>query len=400
MVMKTATSLILLLLLFAVLAVGGRAKISRELTTINYGDGICHLMVETQGYTCEEHMVTTKDGYILSLQRIPTGRSGATTKGGPKPPVLLQHGLMSDAMTWLAMSPDESLGFILADNGFDVWLGNVRGTNYSSSHTLINSVNPLYWDWSWDELVAYDLPAMVEYVHDQTGQKLHYVGHSLGTLMAFGAFSKHEVLSMVRSAALLSPIAYMGQMPSPLARAAADQFTAEATRWSGIQVFAPGGGPATQLVANICSHMDCSNMENVLTGPNCCMNKSRSNLAPQQPTSTKNMIHLSQMIRKGSIAMYDYGNEGANIMHYGQATPPAYSITSIPNQLPLFLSYGGEDLLSDVKDVQTLIDALSDHDQDKLVVQYREDYAHMDFVLGVNAKELVYSPLMAFFKLN
>lgn len=32
---------------------------------------------------------------------------------------------------------------------------------------------------------------------------------------------------MVRSAALLSPIAYMGQMPSPLARAAADIFLAE-----------------------------------------------------------------------------------------------------------------------------------------------------------------------------
>lgn len=45
--------------------------------------------------------------------------------------------------------------------------------------------------------------------------------------MAFGAFSKQEVVSMVRSAALLSPIAYMGQMPSPLARAAADVFIAE-----------------------------------------------------------------------------------------------------------------------------------------------------------------------------
>lgn len=45
--------------------------------------------------------------------------------------------------------------------------------------------------------------------------------------MAFGAFSRKEVLNMVRSAALLSPIAYMGQMPSPLARAAADAFIAE-----------------------------------------------------------------------------------------------------------------------------------------------------------------------------
>lgn len=37
----------------------------------------------------------------------------------------------------------------------------------------------VFWNWSWDELVAYDLPATFQYVHDQTGQKLHYVGHSL-----------------------------------------------------------------------------------------------------------------------------------------------------------------------------------------------------------------------------
>lgn len=36
-----------------------------------------------------------------------------------------------------------------------------------------------YWEWSWDELVDFDLPATFKYVHDQTGQKLHYVGHSL-----------------------------------------------------------------------------------------------------------------------------------------------------------------------------------------------------------------------------
>lgn len=50
--------------------------------------------------------------------------------------------------------------------------------------------------------------------------------------MAFGAFSRNEVSNMVRSAALLSPIAYMGQMPSPLARAAADVFIAEVIHYT------------------------------------------------------------------------------------------------------------------------------------------------------------------------
>lgn len=34
--------------------------------------------------------MTSEDGYILGLQRIPTGRSG---EKADKPPVLLQHGL-------------------------------------------------------------------------------------------------------------------------------------------------------------------------------------------------------------------------------------------------------------------------------------------------------------------
>lgn len=53
------------------------------------------------------------------------------------------------------------------------------------------------------------------------------VTESQGTLMALGAFAQKEVTNMVRSAALLSPIAYLGQMPSPLARSAADLFIAE-----------------------------------------------------------------------------------------------------------------------------------------------------------------------------
>ena len=53
-------------------------------------------------------------------------------------------------------------------------------------------------------------------------------GNSLqGTLVALAAFSQNQLLSMSRSAVLLSPIAYVGQMTSPLARNAAENFIAE-----------------------------------------------------------------------------------------------------------------------------------------------------------------------------
>ena len=36
--------------------------------------------------------VTTKDGYILGVQRIPVGRTSKTTAN--RPPILLQHGIL------------------------------------------------------------------------------------------------------------------------------------------------------------------------------------------------------------------------------------------------------------------------------------------------------------------
>ncbi|XP_020962856.1 triacylglycerol lipase 2 isoform X2 [Arachis duranensis] len=347
--------------------------------------------------------VTTVDGYVLSVPRIPVGRSRGPR--GNRPPVLLQHGLFMDGITWLLLPPSQSLAFLLADNGFDVWIANTRGTKYSRQHISLPTNSSDYWNWSWDELVAYDLPATFQYVHDQTGQKLHYIGHSQGTLIALAALSKDQLLNMLRSAALLSPIAYVSQMTSPLAKNAADNFFAEYLYKLGIFEFSLRGDAVIQFLKDMCKKpgIDCTNLLTTFTGPNCCLSPSIVNIFldhEPQSTATKNMIHLSQMIRQGTIAMFDYMNIDENTRHYGRPTPPVYDMTRIPNSLPLYLSYGGADALSDVKDVQRLLETLDDHDGDKLVVQYRNDYAHADYVMGENAKRDIYEPLISFFKLQ
>ncbi|CAJ2645645.1 unnamed protein product [Trifolium pratense] len=368
-------------------------------SSLNTDDGICKTMVETQGYTCEEHKVTTEDGYILSMQRLPASRSGEKAN---KPPVLIQHGLFCDAVIWLFNSPDESLGFILADSGFDVWLVNGRGTKYSTMHTSLSPNDKAYWDWSWDELASYDLPASVQYVYNNTGQKMHYAGHSQGTLMAFAALSQGQLLNMLRSAALLSPIAHMNQISSKETKLGADLFLANDIYWLGIREFSPIEDVGAKFLDGICHtlNLNCANLMAFFTGPNCCINSSRIDFYLQhepQPSSTKNLIHFSQMIRTGNIAKYDYDDQAQNVKHYGQRVPPTYDLTKIPNDFPLFFAYGGKDQLSDVQDVKILLNDLQDHDANKLVLEFNQDYAHADFILSVSAKQDVYDPMIAFF---
>lgn len=103
-------------------------------------------------------------------------------------------------------------------------------------------------------------------------------------------------------------------------------------------------------------------------------------------------------VRDGVIAKYNYGRPDYNRMHYGEDKPPVYNISTIPRNLPIFISYGGQDALSDVKDVQLLLDSLKFHDADKLMVQFIKDYAHADFIMGTNAKDIVYNQVLRFFK--
>ncbi|KAF5746121.1 putative Triacylglycerol lipase 2 precursor [Tripterygium wilfordii] len=227
--------------------------------------GICKSTVETQGYDCHEHKVTTQDGYILSMQRIPAGRSGNTAD---KPPVLLQHGILMDGASWLVTSPNQSLAFMLADNGFDVWLASTRGTKYSRGHVSLTPDDQSYWDWTWDQLAAYDLPAFVGHVQNQTGQKLHYVGHSLGTLTVLAALSQKKLLNMLRSAVLLSPIAHTEHIGSLLLRVAADIFLANDLYWHGVNEFVPGGDAVENLLEHLCKipWVNCTNLASAITG--------------------------------------------------------------------------------------------------------------------------------------
>ncbi|RKP10098.1 triacylglycerol lipase, partial [Thamnocephalis sphaerospora] len=149
------------------------------------------------GYPVEEHLVETKDGFVLAAHRIPHGRTESARSDEPKPVVLLWHGFMMNSEVF-ACSPDreKNLAFVLADCGFDVWLGNSRGNKYSYKHRVHKPFMGAFWDFSLDELAAYDLPNTVDYILHETGQpNLAYIGFSQGTAQAFASLSTNRDLN-------------------------------------------------------------------------------------------------------------------------------------------------------------------------------------------------------------
>lgn len=83
----------------------------------------------------EKHNVQTEDGYFLRIDRIPRGRNNSFANYKP---VLLNHGIGGSSGTYTILGPRRSLAFLLADNGYDVWMMNARGTTFSNKHVSID----------------------------------------------------------------------------------------------------------------------------------------------------------------------------------------------------------------------------------------------------------------------
>ena len=105
-------------------------------------------MCEKYGFAYEEHTVTTSDGYILKLGRIP-GLKDEQVVEGAKPPIVLQHGVLGNMMQFVLNTNDTSPAFVLARKGYDVWMGNNRGSRFSQGHVSLDAKKDRnYWYFS------------------------------------------------------------------------------------------------------------------------------------------------------------------------------------------------------------------------------------------------------------
>lgn len=170
------------------------------------------------GYPLEIHDVITEDGYILQVHRIPQ----SPVKGNgfnPKGAVFMQHGYIGCSDNFVISGPHKALAYMVADAGYDVWLGNFRGNTYSKRHKTLNRLNPAFWDFALYEH-AIDLRNTIDYILMKTSrEKLHFVGHSVSSIALFIMLSERpEYNSKISSANLFAPVLYYSNAGEQLLR--------------------------------------------------------------------------------------------------------------------------------------------------------------------------------------
>jgi len=364
---------------------------------------VCEI-VNYWGYPCESHTVQTSDGYILGLQRIPLGKNASLPQVG-RPVVFLQHGLLCSSSNWITNLPNESFGFLLADAGYDVWMGNFRGNKYSTAHAWLNPKDHPFWEFTWDEMAKYDLPSMIDYALNVTGQtQLHYAGHSEGTMTAFALFSGSQTyIQKIKTFYALAPVSTVGYIKGPLDVIAG--WTKELD-WLltifGVNDFLPNDWVMDFLAQYVCGFKStnplCANILFLIAGPDSTqLNCSRIPVYVSHTpagTSTDNIVHFGQGVKSKLFQAYDWGSDATNIAHYGQKIPPIYPLNEV--KVPTFLFSGTNDWLADPTDVTLLLAALPT----STVIGHTNlnEFNHLDFIWGMRAPAEVYQPIIKMMK--
>ena len=325
-------------------------------------------IITSKGFNVQQHIVKTEDGYLLSIFRIP----------GPKhcehpekcPPVLFQHGVFDSADGWLMNGEEKSLPFVLANKGFDCWLGNSRGNKYSKNHEKFDVNSYEFWQFSFHDMGIYDEPAIINYIkaHNTSGEKIVYFGHSQGTSLMFSGltqkfdFYKENLKCFIA----LAPVVRLTNVGSNLLYFFTKISLDKTFKRLKILEMAPSNDSNAKLYGKLGKSAErITNLALDLVSDSGTKEYNDQNSLNvyfrhfPSGSSLKCLIHYAQIIKAKKFVYYDYRRH-ANCAMYHQLKPPEYDL-SVIKDFPIMLLCGEEDKLGDPQDVEWLKEQLGNN---------------------------------------
>jgi pimeloyl-ACP methyl ester carboxylesterase len=352
-------------------------------------------LVTSKNYPLKIHYVTTIDGYILKLYRIPGAKNEKIfeKKDIKKQSVLFIHGILDSSDGWICNDEDKCLPFILANLGYDIWLGNSRGNKHSKNHINLKSEDIDFWNFSFHEMGLYDIPAFIDHISNENiyNEKLIYIGHSQGTTQMFCALSENYeyIKNKIKLFIALGPVAKLEFLDSRLINYLcnflyADQICLKlgfSEFFSFDENLNKAGSwvlPKIPLISNLI--MDLISDKDSYTANN---QKRMSVYVSRLPSgcSLKAILHLAQLYRNKKFCAYDEGPE-LNKKIYGDDFPKEYNLRNI-NEFPIIIVNGKLDRLSNPKDVEWLVEELGENVVYKRIY---DDMGHASFMMSNEIK--------------
>ncbi|XP_066249516.1 lipase 3-like [Euwallacea similis] len=351
-------------------------------------------IIKEQNYPVEIHRTTTDDGYVLTLHRIPHSKTSSTA---PKGTVLLMHGLLCSSADWVVLEK-KSLAFILADAGFDVWMGNNRGNTYSRYNIYLNPIfnEQLFFDFSYHDLGVFDLPAIIDFILISTNTtKIRYVGFSEGTTQFFVMTSERpQYNSKIKKAIFWAPVTDMYRVASGLVNLLAEsesiemfenfahiyELFAHATVGNKFRAFCKIYDKICSLVFNMIG----SSLDRM---PNKAL---KDKILQNFPAgmSMKQFYHYMQGARSGIFRPYDYGRE-KNLKMYHKLLPDPYNLSRFT--VPTTMYYGDSDIFVNSKILRN--DVVAQIPSATLNIVPLRNFNHLDFIYSTSADWLTNATL-------
>ena len=356
--------------------------------------------ISNLGLDLEEDTVTTEDRYVNTMWRLtskdPNNRNGKS--------VIMQHGLLDGAFTFLILAED-SLPKKLCDEGYVVYLPYIRGTQFSRSHLDYDSgLTSKYWDFSFDHMAAYDVPANINFVKNRDGvEKVYYIGHSQGSLTFFLAYMNNPEFMEKNIAKFIA----LGTVPNVNN---APHFLIKLFDKSKIlnlipvknfltlpkevgQVFVPLCTSKAKFLCNSILSLAFSGTHE--TG-RIDYDRLGKNIFLYEPggTSLQNMKHWIQIYKAKRAQKYDYGLV-ENLKHYGQTTPPVYDLKKMKGySIPSLMTISDADPFANPQDTLDFVDNI----ENKKVVNILSltNYNHIDYFWADSAVQEIFPKVMNF----
>ena len=352
-------------------------------------------IVHAHGYKVHEHIVQTKDGYLLSIHRIlpPSGEIPVDSKI-----VYMHHGLLTNSELFLlGEKTNRCLPFLLVDLGYDVWLGNNRGNKYSRKHLILSSTDEKFWDYSLDEFAMFDIPNTIDYILQITKQQdLTYIGFSQGSAQCLAALSlNHELNQKINLFIGLSPAMIPHGLNNPICSFLVSSAPALMYRIFGQRAILPSVVFWQKLMGPKL-YQEIVDKSLVFL-----FNWQSGNIHPSQkkvgyphmfsPSSVKSVVHWFQIIDSKRFQMFDEGGaSGSKLVYLSGTSTKTNRVASFPTQTittPCFLIYGESDMLIDIeKTIQNL-----SCDVEILGLQ---GYEHMDTLWSTNVEDAVFNKII------